>query len=300
MAKLARLEKLFAAMAAQDWNRAQTTALEIIADEESLNHVPAARRLRAALTHVDRVARALPSGGAAFRVEQALTAVASASSLERVELPPAVRAQLVGLTREWSNRERFAERGVRRRSRVLLHGPPGCGKSMTAGALAREMHLPAYVVRLDAIVGAYLGETASRVHELLNWASNHPSVLVLDEIDALARRRGHRADVAELDRVVVAFLQELEHTQPAGLLVATTNRPRDLDEALFRRFDLVVEIRRPTQRALLEFAVREAKGLGVPTTPALLRTVRRVPSYAEAARLLENVIRETLVRESDS
>jgi MoxR-like ATPase len=291
MARLSRLEKLFSAVAAHDWTRARATALEIAEDEESSQHLPAARRLRAALTHINGVAKVVAPNGHSFVSEEAMTPVAVAAGLEQLVLPTTTRKELKDLVDEWTYRDRLAAARVRRRSRILLYGPPGCGKSLSAAALGFETGLPVHVVRLDAVVGSYLGETASRVHSLLRWAATHPSVLVFDEIDAIARRRGKLSDVAELDRVVVALLQELEHTTPAGLLVATTNRLDDLDAALFRRFDLVMELPRPYRAALDAFARQEASRLGIRLTGTLKSSARAARSFADARRVLEDAIR---------
>jgi SpoVK/Ycf46/Vps4 family AAA+-type ATPase len=291
MARLSRLEKLFSAVAAHDWNRARATALAIAEDEETSQHLPAAQRLRAALTYVNGTAKMVAPNGHSFVSEEAMTPVAVAAGLEQLVLPTTTRKELRGLVEEWTQRDRLAAAGVRRRSRILLYGPPGCGKSLSAAALGFETGLPVHVVRLDAVVGSYLGETASRVHSLLRWAATHSSVLVFDEIDAIARRRGKLSDVAELDRVVVALLQELEHTAPSGLLVATTNRLDDLDDALFRRFDLVMKLPRPNRAALEAFTRREASKLGVRLTGALKNSTRAARSFADARRILEDALR---------
>jgi AAA+ superfamily predicted ATPase len=297
MARLARLEKLFSAVAAQDWGRARAAAMAIAQEEEASQHLPAAQRLRAALTHINGTARMVTPEGRTFQSEHALTPVAATSGLSELVLPARAREELTRLVSEWTQRERLEAAGIRRRSRVLLHGPPGCGKSMSAAALGLETGLPVHVVRLDAIVGSYLGETASRVHGILRWASAHPSVLVLDEIDAIARRRGKLSDVAELDRVVVALLQELEHTAPAGLLVATTNRLDDLDDALFRRFDLILELPRPRRSVLQGFLTREGARLGVTPTAKLRQLLPRIRSFADGRRALEDALRERLLSE---
>ena len=250
MAKLHRLEKLFSAVASHDWAKARNEAMAIVGEEDAGNHVLAARRLRAALTHVSAQPATYVNGSGAFAISEALTVVLPAHGLDRVVLPPTKREELAAIVREWKGRERLSAANLSRRSKLLLHGPPGCGKSLSATALGFELGLPVNVVQLHAVVGSFLGQTAARVQALLRWAATEPSVLILDEIDAIARRRGKATDVAELDRVVVALLQELEHSSPSGLLVATTNRLDDLDEALFRRFDLVMEIPRPSRASL--------------------------------------------------
>jgi hypothetical protein len=299
MARISRLEKLFTAVAAQDWAKARAGALAIAEDEEASRHLPAAQRLRSAIGQVNGVAHVLPTNGKAFASESALTQISSLPSLQEMVLTASTRSDLTTLVEEWNHRTRLQAAGVRRRSRILLHGPPGCGKSMSAAALGHETGLPVYVVRLDAIVGSYLGETASRVHSVLRWASTRQSVLVLDEVDAIARRRGHAADVAELDRVVVALLQELEHTTPSGFLIATTNRLDDLDPALFRRFDLVMKIPQPSRASLAAFSVHQAARLGVRLSPKFRKAAMSAGSFADAFRVIENLARDQLISRSE-
>lgn len=107
---------------------------------------------------------------------------------------------------EIKNRRILEARGLKARNKILLTGPPGCGKSMTARALATELALPFFIVRLDAIIGAYLGQTANNLRELFAFATDTPCVLLIDEIDALGKQRGASLDVGELDRIVIAML----------------------------------------------------------------------------------------------
>lgn len=168
-----------------------------------------------------------------------------------------------------------------------IHGPPGCGKSITARAMGRELSLPVYVVRFDAVVGAYLGQTALHLRQLFRFAETTPSILLIDEIDALGKRRGNPLDVGELDRVVIALLQELEHSNPAGLLIATSNLAKQLDDALWRRFDLVLDFPFPARKDLRSFWSNAAKAKHVKLTNGLRESLARTKTYAEAERLLE-------------
>jgi hypothetical protein len=120
MARLSRLEKLFSAVAAHDGSRARTTALAIADDEEVLKHIPAAQRLRAALTLVNGTAKTVDPNGHSFLSEDALTPVAVAAGLGQLVLPKVTQRELTLLPEEWIRRDRLAAVGVRRRSRVLL------------------------------------------------------------------------------------------------------------------------------------------------------------------------------------
>jgi SpoVK/Ycf46/Vps4 family AAA+-type ATPase len=194
------------------------------------------------------------------------------------------RAELQSLLSEWHYRDKLIARQIHRRKKILLHGPPGCGKSMTAQALGNELGLPTFVVRIDSVVGAYLGQTALRVRELFRFVESTPCILLLDEIDALGKRRGSPLDVGELDRVVIALMQELEHADPQGFVVATSNLPQHLDRALFRRFDQVVAFPRPLATELRRFAMDRAKAGKLVSTKKVRSLISRAGSYAEVER----------------
>ena len=108
-------------------------------------------------------------------------------------------------------------KGIRRRSKMIFTGPPGCGKSLTGQAIANELRMPLYVVRFDAVIGAYLGQTAAHLRELFRFAAENACVLLFDEIDALGKRRGNPLDVGELDRIVISLMQELEALRKRGV-----------------------------------------------------------------------------------
>lgn len=230
------LSGLLQALGQRRWEEAVRLGEEIASSEARKGHARVARKLRGALAPRDGGDAESPTPVGA-PLAGALLPVEPVESLDEVVLPAAIRAKLGEILQEWRLRDKLDAAGVSRRTKLLLHGPPGCGKTLTARALGGEMGLPILVVRFDGVVGSYLGQTAARLRELFRYAEMVPSVLVLDEIDALAQRRGNPRDVGELDRVVISLLQELEHSTPRGLVVASSNVPRALDDALWRRFD---------------------------------------------------------------
>jgi SpoVK/Ycf46/Vps4 family AAA+-type ATPase len=269
---------------------------EEIADQEARKgHARVARRLRGALSHHELGgpdSAPTPIGGP---LAGALLQVNPVDSLDSVVLPSTLRGQLAEVVQEWRLRSKLDLAGVSRRTKILLHGPPGCGKTLTARALGAEMSLPVFVVRFDGVVGSYLGQTAARLRELFRYAETVPSVLVLDEIDALAQRRGNPRDVGELDRVVVSLLQELEHSTPRGLVVASSNLPRALDDALWRRFDLVLDLPSPSTKQIGAFARKRLSDLGVRPGKSLATALRGVRSYADAERVVTDARRRDVL-----
>ncbi len=256
-----RLLQLFQALARNDLPSAKAVAAQIAVAEANKGHRTAARLLRGALnaspngshsvaSHLAPETAAISNGNV---LSTALVRVTADVLLNDVILSRRVQKQLEEFVFEWKHRGKLRVRGLTPRSKLLFHGPPGCGKSLTAQALGVELGLPVYMVRFDAVIGAFLGQTAIHLRQLFHFAEVTPCVLLLDELDALGKRRGNPLDVGELDRIVISLMQELEHSKPAGVIIGTSNLPRHLDDALWRRFDLDVVFPPPTQRALSEF-----------------------------------------------
>lgn len=147
---------------------------------------------------------------------------------------------------EFSARDRLAKHGLTPRLKILLYGPSGCGKSMTAERIAWNLGLPFFKVRFDTIISSYLGESAANLNNLFRAIEDLPCVLLLDEFDIVAKQRGSgKQDVGEIDRIVNILLGLLEEYNAKGILIATTNLEGELDNAMFRRFDDIIQMPRP-------------------------------------------------------
>lgn len=195
------------------FERARTKAAET--NNSSLRELPSSRRNR----------------------EQLVTVTPRDTLEHTMVLPPEVEERFARVEKEYAARERLSAYGLRPRKRVLLHGPPGCGKSLGAKRLAWNTTLPLMKVRFDALLSSYFGESASNLRTVFEAAKERPCVLLLDECDFIARSRSSGRDVGEASRVVNALLQFLDEYDAPGILVATTNVEESLDEAIFRRFD---------------------------------------------------------------
>ena len=169
-----------------------------------------------------------------------------ATRMADLVLEPDVRKRLDRVLLEQRQQDRLKERGFRPLRRLLLIGPPGTGKTMTASALAGELHLPLFVIRLDGLITKFMGETAAKLRLVFDALSETRGLYLFDEVDALGGERERTNDVGEIRRVLNSFLQFLEQDESESLLVAATNHPHLLDRAIFRRFDAVIDYPLPT------------------------------------------------------
>ncbi|WP_152617671.1 AAA family ATPase [Phaeacidiphilus oryzae] len=155
------------------------------------------------------------------------------------------RRRVDRLISESSIRDRLIESGLQPSRSVLLSGPPGVGKTMTASHIAEQMKLPLVVVDLAAVMSSYLGRTGRNVRAILDYATSNECALFIDEFDALAKRRDDAADIGELKRLVNVLLLELDRWPPGSLLLAATNHLDLLDSAITRRFDVLLDLPLP-------------------------------------------------------
>jgi SpoVK/Ycf46/Vps4 family AAA+-type ATPase len=166
---------------------------------------------------------------------------------EMVLAGPTAKA-LGRVVREFRSQEKLRSHGLSARRKLLLIGPPGCGKTMTASALAGELKLPLFSVQLHALITKYMGETAAKLHQIFDVMTTVRGIYFFDEFDAIGADRGTKNDVGEIRRVLNSFLQFLEQDDSDSLILAATNYVAMLDEALFRRFDDVVRYNRPDEK----------------------------------------------------
>lgn len=199
----------------------------------------------------DRGASISPIAQPRGDIADLVTASFPMTRLRDLVAPPQLHTQLVQLLHEQRQRHMLVEQGFHPIHRLLLEGPPGTGKTMTAAVLAHELDLPLLTVRLDAIFSKYLGETGSKLRLLFDAVGAQRAVYLFDEFDALGGDRAGN-DVGEARRVLNSFLVFLENASAESLVVAATNHSSLLDPALFRRFDVVLRYRRPDGEQAVE------------------------------------------------
>lgn len=225
-------------------------------------------------------------------------------------LSVSLEGRLRSILREHHERDLLENRGLEPRRKLLLAGPPGTGKTMTAAAIAGELGLPLFTVMLDGVINKFMGETAAKLRLVFDAVSATRGVYFFDEVDALATSRGTENDVGEARRTLNSLLQFLDQDRSASVLIAATNHSALLDAAIFRRFDASLAYERPSAqgiRRILEahlgrFAMEDVDWTALGADAAGLSQADLVAAARDAARAAvldhEGTIREDLLRAS--
>lgn len=177
-----------------------------------------------------------------------------------VEITRAINA----LVEEWSNFERLAEVGMHPSRSCLIYGAPGTGKTRLAMWMAAKLNLPVVLVKIDGLISSFLGTTARNIGSLFTYANRYRCVLLLDEFDAVAKLRDDPQEVGEIKRVVNALLQNLDSRKEVGFTIGITNHQKLLDPAVWRRFEIQLEIPRPDFDVRVQIAENFMQPLKMP------------------------------------
>lgn len=200
------------------------------------------------------------------------------------------------ILREYRQRAKLEKHGLTHRRKVLLVGPPGTGKTLTAAVLAGELHLPLYTILMDKIVTKFMGETSAKLRQIFDVIQQRRGVYLFDEFDAIGGERNRDDDVGEMRRVLNSFLQFIERDNSDSLVVAATNNPRILDQALFRRFDDVLHYSLPDTAEivrLIENRLGTFRSKKFPSNTSAKAALSL--SHAEISQACDDAIKEAIL-----
>jgi len=189
--------------------------------------------------------------------------------------------------------------GARPANRILFCGPPGCGKTVSAEAVATELYLPLALVRFDAVVSSYLGETAANLRKVFDFARSRPMVVLFDEFDAIGKDRASLEEHGEIKRVVNSFLQILDGFRSDTVAIAATNHQGLLDPALWRRFDEIVFFDMPGTAAIEDLLGRNLRQVSIHPAVDLRVLAESLVglSHADVERIARDAVKDMLLSE---
>ena len=222
--------------------------------------------------------------------------------LEDMILPPFVEATVSDLVKEQHRADLLRSYNVEPRSRVILVGPPGNGKTTLAEAIANALSVPLMVVRYEAVIASYLGETAQRISQVFEHARSRHCVLFFDEFDSVGKERGDLHETGEIKRVVSSLLLQVDALPSYVVVVTASNHPELLDRAVWRRFQIRLELSPPTQGQIEDwfkrFEKRTRHSLGFPTRSLAQRLSGL--SYGEVEDFGTDVLRGIILNQPNT
>ncbi len=221
--------------------------------------------------------------------------------LSDIILTEEIKSRLERLIKEHKHTQKLRSHSLSPRKKLLLIGPPGTGKTMTASVLAGELGLPLFVVRLDGLMTKFMGETAAKLRLIFDAIQQTRGVYLFDEFDSIGSHRGMTNDVGEIRRVLNSFLLMLEEDDSDSLLIAATNHVDLLDHALFRRFDDVIEYQLPSLNEIIttlknRLASFPKERIG---WKSLANEAIQL-SYGEISRACDDAIKDALINDKDA
>ena len=305
MPTAAQVKALISSHSEGNDQRFYAVALQVAAQAARQGHSHFAQELRDV---IDRARSATLQNGAGQRTRPVpmvqprgelaglLTAAYPRTRLAEMALAANISSRIERVLTEQRQRAHLQAHGLMPQHRLLLVGPPGTGKTMTATVLAGELSLPLFSIQLHRLITKYLGETAAKLRLIFDAVSETRAVYLFDEFDALGTDRASRNEVGEIRRVLNSFLQFIEHDDSDSIIVAATNHPGLLDRALMRRFDAVIQYVLPSETVALDvlrnrLALLETSRIHWVTVQSATEGL----SHADLTRACENALKSAVL-----
>lgn len=305
MARGDLLKKLFLSYLKRNDDSFRSVAMEIISEEQKKNHTLLAEELQKILSNSVVNSRAVEprydlSSLPKDRERQAL--LVEVRKAERY-LPDIILSKenqkiVEEIIEEFRRGEILRSHGINRRTKLLFCGPPGCGKTLLAEVISAELGLPILYTRFDTIVSSYLGETSANLRKVFDHATGGTWVVFFDEFDAIGKSRDDLSEHGELKRVINSFLQLLDGFRGGSLIIAATNHEHLLDTALWRRFDEILRLERPSVHDIRALLSKKLASIPHPKIkPETIAPHLKGLSHAEVERVCYDAIRLCVLRD---
>lgn len=303
MATAAQVKALFESYKDGDDSRFKAIATQIMAYEKNKGNTTFARDLDSLIKDFSkRIDNKISSPTVVPLVEPQgelsglFEARYSNIKLEQIILSDTLSLKLNRVVKEQQEQQKLREFGLQPKSKLLLLGVPGTGKTMTADALAGQLHLPLFTIQLDGLISKYMGEASSKLRLIFDQVKKVRGVYFFDEFDAIGGSRELTNDVGEMRRILNSFLQFFENSRTDSLIIAATNHEQLLDKALFRRFDDVLRYEIPNADLMKRTFIKYLKKENITRVDIDALVKKNFGfSYAELSKICENAIKKNIL-----
>ncbi len=305
MASAKQIKALLKSHIAGDDEHFYAVAMQLAAHEAKLGHGKLAQELRSLVDEAktkrqiaSATTKPTPIGQPRGELANLLEVSYPKTRIGHMILGDTIANQVARIIKEQHHLAKIRSHGLSPRRKLLLVGPPGTGKTMMASALAGELGVPLFQVRLDTLITKYMGETAAKLRIVFDTISEVRGIYFFDEFDAIGSQRGMMNDVGEVRRILNSFLQMIEQDDSNNLIIAATNHPEILDYALFRRFDDVIDFKLPTPEQIIALVQSKLAGLTINRIDwKLIAHKAEGLSYAEVSRASEEAIKDAIIHD---
>lgn len=309
MAAAEKIKALLQSFGDEDDTRFYTTAMQIAAAEAKKGHTKLAEELKHLIEKIKTKrkvgsvskTRILPVNEAQKELKDLLEVFRPHIKTKDMVLTIGVSEAIRRILSEQRKFDQLLQHNLQPRRKLMLVGPPGCGKTMTAKALAGDLEIPLFIIRLEGLISRYMGESIAKLKLIFDSMYQHRAVYLFDEFDSIGSNRSYGNDVGEIKRVLNSFLMNIEKDESNSLLIAATNIPEALDKALFRRFDDIIQYPLPGDKEIAELIKVQLKGYSLAkgkTINALAKEAVGL-SFADISNACKDAIKEMIVNNSD-
>lgn len=248
MATINQVKELLKAHFGGDSDKFKVIALQIAAHEAKVGHTNSAREIKALVENSPSTKNNVIKFN---NSNKSLELKYSDTGIEQLVVSNSLKSKIDRIISEYKKRDVLLKNGLKNRSKLLLEGNPGTGKTMTASVIAYELGLPLYSIQIHHLISKYMGETSVKLKNIFEQIREYRGVYLFDEFDAIGSDRSFDNDVGEMRRILNSFLQYIEEDDSASIIICATNNPNMLDKALFRRFDDVFEYKLPDKEQIV-------------------------------------------------
>lgn len=304
MAAAEQIKSLIKSFGEGDESRFYATAMQIAAAEARKGHIAIAEELKKLIDKgksSTSIVKRLPVNAAQKELNDLLELVSPEIKLKDMVLSSEIQETLAKVIHEQRHLKKLLSHNLQPRRKLLLVGTPGSGKTMTAHALAGELGLPLFIIRLDGLISRYLGESIAKLRLIFDAMVDFRAVYLFDEFDSIGSTRTQGQDVGEIKRVLNSFLLQIEKDKSNSLIIAATNLPESLDTALFRRFDDIIQYGNPSLEQIHQIYSSRLDELDSSSTWNLhhISQLSLGLSYAEVHRICEDIYKDFLIYGKD-